>query len=339
MIDKQRCLMIETAFLGDIILSSALVQALHNNFPALPLDVITTPVGATILANNPNISRIIVFDKKRHKLRDFFKLLKHIQATDYAIGFSPHRSTTSARLLKMGRVPVRVGFSGRRASKLYTHTTEKKKNRFAYLRYLDLLNSYTNGSSHYTTELFPSEKDTRKAKELLNGKKPIAIAPGSVWNTKRWLAEYYSKLTFLLSEQGFSPVFIGSPDEQELCADIVRQSGLTNVLNLCGTTTILEAAAIIRQSRLLICNDSSPLHIANAVNTPVSAFFGPTVREFGFFPYREGDIVFETDIPCRPCGHHGGKSCPEKNHSCMRSILPEDVLPEILKTLKKPSRH
>jgi len=80
---------------------------------------------------------------------------------------------------------------------------------------------------------------------------------------------------------------------------------------------------------LVVCNDSAPLHMANAVKTDVFAFFGPTVQKFGCYPYRNGDKMLEVELDCRPCGKHGGNQCPLNHHRCMLDVKPEAVYEEI----------
>ena len=160
----------------------------------------------------------------------------------------------------------------------------------------------------------------------ISTKKIIAIAPGSVWKTKRWPTEYYKTLVAQLAKNSFGVVLIGSKEEMQICDEVLAGE---DGINLAGKLSLLESAAVISKCHLMICNDSGALHISNAVETDVFAFFGPTVQSIGYFPFRERDFVFERDMECRPCGSHGGKSCHLKHHECMKMIYPEEVLKKV----------
>ena len=124
----------------------------------------------------------------------------------------------------------------------------------------------------------------------------------------------------------------GGVQRKHLCDRIAQQATTKELLNLAGKTTLLEAAAVIKNCDLLICNDSGTMHLANAVGTDVFALFGPTVKQFGFAPFRPHDEVFEVELYCRPCSAHGGQKCPEGHFRCMLDI---QVLTLYNKAVKK----
>jgi len=133
----------------------------------------------------------------------------------------------------------------------------------------------------------------------------------------------------MLFEQKFNLIFIGAIEERKLCEGIIQTSGIKAV-NLAGKASILESAAVIGKCALMICNDNGAMHIANAMKTDVFAFFGPTVKSFGFFPFQENDEVFEIEMDCRPCRSHGGNKCPLGHHLCMKNIEPEFVFKKVI---------
>ncbi|MDA3861019.1 MAG: glycosyltransferase family 9 protein, partial [Melioribacteraceae bacterium] len=137
----------------------------------------------------------------------------------------------------------------------------------------------------------------------------------------------YKLLAEKLIESNFGVILIGSKDEKDICQEVLPSK---NGINLAGELSLLESAAVIKNCGLMICNDSGALHIANAMQTDVFAFFGPTIQSIGYFPYRKNDFVFEREMECRPCGSHGGKSCHLKHHECMKMIYPDEVLKNIL---------
>ena len=331
--EYQRILLVQTAYLGDVILTTPLIRAIKQVFSQATLDVLVIPQTAGALANNSHIDQLILFDKRRQKWPAFKDVLRILKARHYDLAISPHSSFTTGLLLKLSGIPQRVGFKRLPIRYFLTQQVTMPQADFTIEKYLALLQPFSKQSFSIQTELFPSEADKELAKRLMQkldkGKPTIAIAPGSVWPTKRWPAKYYTQLTANL-KQPFNLIFIGSKEEQDLCQQIIDQARAKRAINLAGELSILQSAAVIANCDLMICNDSGALHLANAMQTDVFAFFGPTVRSFGFFPFRPQDRVFEiADLYCRPCGKHGHKECPEGHFRCMLEIKPEMVLQAI----------
>jgi heptosyltransferase-2 len=113
----------------------------------------------------------------------------------------------------------------------------------------------------------------------------------------------------------------------------IASSVSPHIPNASGVISILETEALLRSCRLLITNDTAALHLAEAVSTPVVAIFGPTVREFGYFPRLPRSIMLETDLPCRPCSRNGAKPCPLGTKECLTAITPDMVLDAVRRML------
>jgi heptosyltransferase-2 len=146
------------------------------------------------------------------------------------------------------------------------------------------------------------------------------MAPGSVWGTKRW--PYYGELA---SRTDGQIVIVGGREDAPLAQSIVQSTG-GRAVSAAGALSLRESAALIRRARVLVTNDSAPLHLATAVGTPVLALFGPTVPEFGFGPRRPGDVALgHAELSCRPCSRHGPQVCPLGHHRCMRDLSVEAV--------------
>jgi len=331
----KRILIIQTAFLGDVILITPLIRAVKQLFPRAEIDALVVPQSSGVLVNNPNLRNILTFDKRKNKVKAFWKTMHELRKNKYDLAISPHSSTTTAWLMVLACIPERVGFDRWHASKYLTHKVPHYDDRgwHKVQKLLHLLTVFSDREFDRQTELFPSEQDQQKAKEITGqgvfaGRPAIAMAPGSIWNTKRWPEAYYTQLAKLLYEDQYNLIFMGGKEERDLCARIVRNAG-AEAQNLAGQTSILESAALAGQCDLMICNDSGALHIANAMKTDVFVFFGPTVQSIGYFPFRENDVVFELEMECRPCGSHGGDKCPLEHHKCMVEISPEMVYEKI----------
>ncbi len=327
-----RILIVQTAFIGDVIIITPLIKATKILYPNALLDVMVIPQTAGVLENNPNINRIILFDKRKNKIVSFLKTLLLLKKNRYDIAITPHSSVTTALLLKYAKIKVRIGYNRWNAAKYLTHKVPHPDGIHKTIKNLSLLSVLTEKIFSNQTELFPTNVMQKKADDLLlelktNRQNIIAIAPGSVWFTKKWPTEYYKKLADQLVENNFGIVLIGSKDEKEICDEVLPSK---NGINLSGRLSLIESAAVVKGCDLMICNDSGALHIANAMETDVFTFFGPTIQSIGYFPFRKNDFVFEREMECRPCGSHGGKSCHLKHHECMKLITPEEVLKKTL---------
>lgn len=330
----KRILIAQTAFLGDIVLTTALIRETKKLFPEAEIDFLTAPRTVNLVSGNPHLNEIVVFDKHNRKYRNFMKLVPIMRKKKYDLAIIPHSYLTTNLLVLLAGIPNRCGFNRRISRFLLTKRVEYGKGHVSK-RILRLLSPFTKEELNSETELFYTPQQEEKALKYLPDKeKTIAIAPGSVWNTKRWLKEYFTELCRLLSQKGFKLVLIGSSQEKELAEEIVKISQ-ADAIDACGKLTLLESTALLAKVKLLVCNDSAPLHLANAVNTPVFAMFGPTVKEFGFYPYRKHDHIFEKEMACRPCGLHGSSKCPLGHHKCMKDIKPEEVFAAIMDYIEK----
>ena len=325
----------QTAFIGDIILSTSMITTINEVDPESKIIFITTPAGETILKNDKRI-RIMVYDKKG-KDRGFYGLLKFknkikaLISNDDTIYISPHRYIRASLLGFLLNIKIRAGFKNSALPFLYNRKVKYTTGIHEIERNFELLrvvfNNRLSDMNPPIPVLYPSGEDYKRIKSItasfLNKyKQIICIAPGSVWETKRWPAGNFRELIRMLHSKGRGVILIGSKEDKGLCDSLV----MDGVLNLSGELSILESCAVISMSRVLICNDSAPLHMASAMKIPAVAIFGATTPDLGFGPLSPGSVVLENNsINCRPCGRHGGNKCSEKHFQCMHGIKPEIV--------------
>jgi len=333
----QNILLIQTAFLGDAILTTPLIRAIKQTFPQASLDILVIPETRIIFKFNPHLNQILSFDKRKlpQRIISFFKVLTMLRRNKYDLIISGQLSFTTSVLMYLSGTKNRLGFP---RQKLLTMNINLPKGLPIVQRYLKLMTALTETKFSYQTELFWNETiednvDTIIQENISKNKKVVGIAPGSVWKTKRWLPEYYSELISALGKKGIQTVLIGGREDYQLCQSIANKSR-SKPLNLAGKLSIPGSAALIKRLDLVVTNDSAPMHLANAVQTDVIAIFGPTVRRFGFFPFREHDKVLEIGLDCRPCGKHGGNKCPQKHFNCMKAITPDIVIKAVLENLE-----
>jgi heptosyltransferase-2 len=168
---------------------------------------------------------------------------------------------------------------------------------------------------------------------LGEGSALVALAPGAAHATKRWPADGWVRLAVRLIGTGADVVLVGGPEDAELAAGIVAavrarapNGGRRRIASAAGRLGLQETGAVIKRAAGLVSGDTGVMHMATGVGTPVVALFGPTVRQFGFFPYRaERSTVVELPLDCRPCSAQGGPKCPLGHHRCLDAIAPEPV--------------
>ena len=320
-------LIIQTAFAGDLILTTPLIEETARCFQGSRIDVLCIPSTADLLANNPAVRDLIVYDKRNRK-PGLFPLMNQIRKKKYTLCLSPHRSFRSAILARASGAPVRVAFDTASGAFLYTATATYRQNEHEAVRNLSLLRRAECAPVLDTSpRLYPSEHDAQSAAALLpdTGRPHVCVAPGSVWATKRWTEEGFAAIVRHFAV-AYTVVLIGGKEDHALCERIITRSGAAAV-NAAGALSLLGSAAMIRSAGVLISNDSAPVHIASAVGTPVVEIFGATVPAFGFtpvgVPFR---IVEHNELECRPCGIHGGKECPIATFVCMKDLRAERVV-------------
>lgn len=326
---KIRILIIHTAFIGDIVLSTPLIKKLRDTYPKAEITYLTTPVGASILRNNPHLNHIIEYDKRgEHKgIKGFWAIAKKLKMEAYNLVITPHRYLRSTFLTFLTGAPIRRGYDSAAASFLYNERVHYDKSKHEVEKLLSFVPK--DEGKRYEIEIFPTELEVEKVDKLLEKRreKVVVVAPGSKWFTKKWPLEYFNRVIKELEKrEDTTVVVVGGKEEMFFNMPLANTT-----IDLRGKTTLLELAEAIRRADIVLTNDSSPIHIASAFpNVRILALFGPTVEKFGFFPWSKNSEVFQVEgLECRPCSIHGGDSCPKKHFKCMLDIKPEMVLERI----------
>lgn len=333
----KRILIVQTAFIGDVILTLPLLQEVKSHFPDAAVDFIAIPSSKSILENNPLIDYLYIYDKRQRDkgITAYLRLIKRLRGRRYDLALVPHRSIRSAGLVFAAKIPRRIGFDKSSGRFLFNTLLPYPRNIHEINRNLRLLTPLGIDADkkvfpemHFSREDETAVQNWLVEKDLGGNRKCIAFAPGSVWATKRWLPEHFAGLAKRLTNKGFHIILIGSAQDQEATAMIAADN--PKVHDAAGQFTLRQSALLIQQCHALVTNDSSPLHLAVSVGTPVIAIFGATIPAFGFYPYGDNDRVVEVEgLSCRPCGIHGGNSCPIKTFDCMVKITPERIEKEL----------
>ena len=320
-----KILIIHTAFIGDIVLTTPLLRKIKDIYPKSEVFYVTTPAGAEILKNNPNINKIIRYDKKGidRGVKNFLKLSKKLKNEKFDLVLTPHRYFRSSLLTWLTRAPERIGYKNAVGSNLFTRKIPYDTTKHEVEKLLDFLPE--KNKKRYEIEIYPEDN------QVISEKKIITIAIGSKWFTKRWPIEYFNELIEkLLSYKNIEIILVGGKEEVNLNIDLAQYCK-----DLRGKTSLLQLANILKNSDIVVTNDSSPIHIASAFNKPhIIAIFGPTTKNLGFFPWSQNSEVIEVEkLECRPCSLHGGEKCPKGHFKCMLEIKPTFILEKILNYL------
>ncbi len=317
---QKNILVIQTAFIGDAILASSLLEKLHGSFPVANISILVRKGNEGIYAGHPFLKEVLVWNKKENKMRNLFALLFRIRKNKYDVVVNCHRFTSSGFM---------TGFSNAR------HTAGYKQNPFSFLfnyavkhvigdgrhetqRYAQLVEDFTDASV-YTPRLYPTPHDYAFVKPFQSGAY-VCMAPASVWFTKQLPVEKWVELCDRIPATQ-KIYFLGAPGDQALCQEISRKSKHRGTEILAGQLSLLQSCALMQHAEMNYVNDSAPLHLASSVNAAVTAFFCSTVPEFGFGPLSDNRQIKQVSgLECRPCGLHGYKACPKGHFKCGHEI-------------------
>jgi heptosyltransferase-2 len=324
-------LIIRLSSLGDILLTTPVLRLLRQHCPAARIDFLTKATYKDLLCSNPCVDRVLLFDP-RQGLR---QTLHTLRQTRYDVVVDLHR-TLRSRLLCRGLLAQRKLTYAKRTVRraLLVHLgwntlramTPVPELYAAPLRYLGMMAPLPPLEMHLT----PASREAirtyvRQALPHSVERPLLAIAPGARWPTKRWPIERFAAVAQELAQaQRAAVVVLGGVEDVSLAQDLCQRLRVP-VLDSTGKLSLMHTAALLQQCRLLLSNDSGLMHMATALRVPVVAIFGPTVQEFGFYPFKACAQVISAALPCRPCSTKGSARCPRGHHQCMQQVTVAQV--------------
>jgi heptosyltransferase-2 len=317
-------LVLQTSFLGDVVLTTPLLAELARRGP---VDVVVTPQAAPILAGHPSVRAVITYDKRgaQRGLGGAMALGRSLRARGYDAVYCAQGSWRTAAIAALSTRGARVGFDTSAGGPLYSRriTYQREQHHAERLWRLAAGNDAPALPELIRPRLYPGEPERAAVDALLASAPPlehelIALAPGSVWATKRWPA--YAGLAARLASR-YRLVVVGGKDDAPLAAAIASSASADRVIDATGRLSLLASAELLRRCAALVTNDSAPQHLASAVDTPTLTIFGPTVPAFGFGPLAQRHRTAGRDrLDCRPCDPHGPAVCPLGHWRCMQDI-------------------
>ena len=294
-----KILIIHTAFIGDIVLSTPLIQKLKDLYPKSEIDYLTLPTNQSVLYNNPNLNEIILYDKKGKDkgIKGFLRILKILKQKKYDYAVIPHRFIKSILLAKLAKISDIVGFDVATGSSLLDKKVHYDMKKHEVER---LLNLVEYEGEKIPVRIYPAKENFVKIEKMLTisgytGKKEqklILVAPGSQRPEKMWPIEKYREIIERLKKnKNYFIGITGSKSEKELPLNFEKDK---NVIDFRGEISLVEFGALISKADVVVGNDSSPIHIASGFEKPfVIGIFGPGKRSLGFFPWTEKSNVIE----------------------------------------------
>ena len=329
----KKFLVIQTAFIGDVVLATCLAEKLHLHFPRAQIDFLVRKGNEALFDQHPYLHEVLIWDKKTNKKRNVWELLKKIRKTKYDTVINVQRFAATGLLTAFSGAKEKIGFDKNPFSLFFTKKIRHQVNEGKVVRHeierdLELIKEFTDDSVTLP-RLYPSTADYENV-QLYRQKQYITIAPASVWFTKQYPEDKWISFINKLSE-GYTVYLLGAPADRDLCERIISKSGYADVQNLCGKLSFLQSAALMKNAVMNYVNDSAPMHFASAVNAPVTAVYCSTIPAFGFGPLSDKKFIVEIKEPldCRPCGLHGYKACPLGHFNCARKIEDEQLLEAI----------
>ncbi len=333
----EKIIVIQTAFLGDLILTFPLLRWLKKTYPKAEVTLVCRKGLASLFKNYLVVEKIFEVDKKN---KNYSMITSQIK-DDFDLLLCPHPSFSTALMSKRIKATKKIGFKKWWNFWAYDLRPQKNLKWPEPVRLLQLLSSENDDlnknllqfEDSYLGEILSDGQltDVPVWADFFENESPppkffnrAAIFPGSIWKTKQWTEDGFRELVKALCQRGFEVHLLGSESERDLCQRIANSD---QCVNWAGRLNLPESLEILKKCDFAVTNDSGGQHMASLVQIPVVSIFGPTVLQLGFRPWNSSSLVVQDlTLGCRPCGAHGHQECPLKHHKCMKNIKMHEVL-------------
>lgn len=331
----KKVLIIQTAFIGDVVLATSLIESIHASGPA-QIDFLVRKGNEGLLQDHPFLHEVIIWNKKEHKYKNWFSILNKIRRNKYDAVINVQRYAATGIWTALSNATLKIGFQNNPMAFLFTHKmphqmldhTHEIQRNFTLLSPLGI-------HELQRPKLYPSQKDFSVVAKFQ--KEPyITIAPSSVWYTKQFPSPQW--VAFLQQIPFKGPIYlIGAKTDHSFISEIILASQNKQCVNLAGQLSLLESAALQSTAVLNYVNDSAPMHFASSMNAPVVAIYCSTIPAFGYGPLSDNSTIVEstTKLNCRPCGLHGKNACPYSHFNCAMTISMDQLNAALLQLQKQ----
>ncbi len=326
-----KILIIQTASIGDVILTTPILEALHDHYPGVSVDIVVKKGNEGILYGHPYLQQIYTWDKDRNKYQNYLKIIRRIRKAGYDEVIIVHRFFSSGMMALLSKAKITTGFHKNPLSLFFTHRIQhtigdhqvhEVDRNLSLLKHMGIKGSYP-------VRIYPSPRDEQQV-AFMATHPYICIAPSSLWFTKQYPEERWTALLDRIPER-IACYIIGGPQDRPLAERIQNKTTHPAVHVVTGDFSLTGSAVLMKGAIMNFTNDSAPTHLASALNAPVTTVYCSTIPAFGFGPLSDNANIVEVNQPlsCRPCGLHGRKKCPEKHFNCARLIHTEDLINKI----------
>ncbi len=321
MIAINKILVIQTSFIGDVILSTSLLETLHASYPDAKIDILVRKGSDSIFEGHPFLGRVMIWDKKGGKYKNLLRIIKNVRSERYDLIVNPHRFTSSGVVCALSSASMTVGFKKNPLHFLFSESFEHNfDGQHEINRNHSLIEKLVGNNTPAKPKLYPQPSDFEKVKSYKE-ETYRCFAPTSVWFTKQWRSEQWIELIDSMPHSEHV-LLLGAPSDKLQCEEIKSKSTHPNIKNLSGSLSLLQSAALLKDAKMNYANDSAPMHLCSSTNAPTTVIYCSTIPAFGFGPLSDDARVIETneDLDCRPCGLHGHKACPKGHFKCATTI-------------------
>jgi ADP-heptose:LPS heptosyltransferase len=326
----QKFLIIQTAFIGDVVLATSLIENLHAEFPDAQIDFLVRKGNEGLLYNHPLLHRVLIWDKKKNKIKNLFRLLFIIRKEKYDKVINVQRYAATGILTAFSKAKEKIGFDKNPLSRFFDVKVEHVFEGLHEIERNHLLVKHFINSPVLKPKLYPLDADEECINKYVK-QQFITISPASVWFTKQYPPNKWASFINKLPHN-ITVYLLGGKNDRSLCEAIIQMTASNSPVNLCGELNFLQSAALMKYAKMNYVNDSAPMHFASAVNAPVAAVYCSTVPGFGYGPLSDIKFIVEQtgSLYCRPCGLHGYKECPQSHFKCALDISDEQLLQSLI---------
>ena len=342
MINEQvrRILIIRFSSMGDIILTTPLIDLITRTFPLARIDFCTKEQFAYLIRSNPKIHKVIKAKNELDytALKDLRQLIK-MSNYNMIIDLQNNFKSIYLRSIQDAKTEIFNKHSFKKFLLVKFKINLLKNEKPIVERYKQTIRKYATKEDieeKMLPELYTDPASERSIENMLrelaleSGTKLICIPAVSAHFTKTYPAEYFAEIINNFPDSNAAFFLTGRGKDSENIQLIKSLTKEKKVYDLCDQLEIEDLVSLMKRCSLVICGDTGPMHIAEAFNIPVVMMAGSSVKEFGFYPQNGKAVVLENNsLTCRPCSHYGKPKCPKGHFKCMRELTPESIITNI----------
>jgi len=337
-----KILLIRLDHIGDLLMTTPALRALRTTYPNAEIHLLVKEAPSEVLKLNPNLNRIITFNAPwtiasgdKATMGETIRVVGRLRRERYdcVIGF--RADPREALLSLFTGAPYRLGYGARGGGFCFTHRMEFNKEEHEIKRALSLLSPLGISSNSGRMDFIFSPDDRDKAEDILRkagiktDRKIVGIHPGAASPFKRWTSKGFAELGDLLMKKRYRVILLGAPGDKDLLQSITGR--MKNPAPVACDMSLKVLSALVSRLDCLVCNDSAPSHIAQAVGTRAIILYGPTHDEVTGPLDRKKHTVGRNRVPCSPCWLPGTKFDCQHDFQCWKGLKAETVLNEIEK--------